>query len=154
MRPTIVTRFDSMKDGFLAKAARRLRRQWEQSSVPTDGNELRQLDLDIWAIDKALGMHTDKTAKGHWVIGLVLVNDLNLVLNAGDMIHDIRPGTVYTLDGRRAHGALAHNRVVPAGLFGFMAWDIPVDEDLDEIVASIPDSMAAYAAGIERVKVA
>lgn len=122
---------------------------------------LKQLAEDIWAIDGPLGIHTDKTRRGFRVIGLVLVNEIALSLATGDRIFPLPVGTIYHIDGRAPHGALipmTHHLLEDEnpqnkGLFGFMAWDVHRNVDLDELIDSIPDAMRAFADGEERIDV-
>lgn len=117
---------------------------------------LKQLAEDIWAINGPLGIHTDKTRKGFRVIGLILINDPGLVLVQDENVWRLPVGTVYHIDGREPHGALEpiediRSRNGP--LFGFMAWDVHRHENLEELIASIPDAMQAYANGEKRIDV-
>jgi hypothetical protein len=145
--PTIITRLDR---SAIQAAAAKVRELFP--SAPYDGGELKKLAPDVWAIDKPLGIHTDKTAAGHYVFGAVLVNDAGLLLQVDDVLHDLPIGTVYSLDGHRRHGALAHNRVAP-GLFAFLAWDVPRSTSVSDLMTDLLPSIEAWANGEERINV-
>lgn len=124
-----------------------------QQNVPQQDCSLKQLAEDIWAIDGPLEIHTDKTRKGFRVIGLVLINEPGLVLVSGQRTYALPVGTIYHIDGRAPHGALCRIDGPDFGVFGFMAWDVHRDEDLNELVDSIPDAMQAFADGEPRIDV-
>jgi hypothetical protein len=150
--PVICHQFDPHAP-WLREAADRCRRQFDCTyGTEQDKFALRKLAEDVWAIDEPLKIHRDKTRKGFRVFGLVLVNDPGFVLFQGDAVWDLPPGVVYHIDGRADHAALAHGRCT-TGLFGFMAWDVERNSDLANLVASVPDSMTAYARGEPRIDV-
>jgi hypothetical protein len=145
--PSIITRLDR---SLIEPAAAKVRREF--ANAPLDGGELRKLAQDVWAIEDRLGLHTDGTAKGHYVFGVILVNDPGALLYVNGELWDAPPGSVYTLDGHRRHGLLTHNGR-HEGLIGFLAWDIPrktlVADLLEDLIGSIP----AWVAGEERIDV-
>lgn len=148
--PTILRRWYPKNGNFLEQAAAKVRREFDAGTP--DGKILRKLAPDIWAIDKPLPLHTDKTAAGHYVFGVVLLNDPGCVLIADGIVYDLPVGTVYTLDGHRRHGALAHNQVKP-GLLAFMAWDVKRDTDVQELLDEAGPSLLAWVNGEERVDI-
>lgn len=143
--PAVIARLDDLA---IEAAAAKVRELFP--SAPMDGGELRKLAPDVWALNGPLGIHTDRTAAGHFVFGVVLVNDDGLLLCRDSVLYDVPVGTVYALDGHRRHGVLAHNRV-GTGLLGFLAWDVPRATAVDELIADLVPSLAAWAAGEERV---
>jgi hypothetical protein len=144
----IVTR---LRHTAVEEAARRVRRDFP--AAPPDNGDLRKLDGDIWAIDRPLGIHRDATKAYHRVFGVVLVNDPGLVLLTEDVIYDLPVGTVYHINGRKPHAALAHNAVELGALFGFLAWDVPQRTALGELLDDLIPSLEAYARGEPRVNV-
>lgn len=169
--PTIVRKFTADSD-WIAAAAARVRvlhsdpPKENRQGVDQTGFDLKQLAEDVWSIDGQLGIHTDKTRKGFRVIGVVLVNEPRLRLVTHDGIFRLEVGTVYHIDGRSPHGALEVRRerqvswdgtcrplLERGGLFGFMAWDVHRNEDIEELISSIPESMTAFANGEARIDV-
>lgn len=151
--PVICHQFDHTAPWLLA-AGELCRRQYNCTpGTDQDKFGLRKLAEDVWAINGPMGMHTDGTRKGFRVVGLVLVNDPGLVLYQGNAVHQLPLGTVYHIDGRAKHAALAQG-MRTTGLFGFMAWDVDKNDDFAELVASMPDAMGAYSRGERRVDVA
>ncbi len=145
--PVIVGRLD---DRDIRTAARRVRLDY--SAAPVDGGSLRKLDGDIWAMEGPLGLHVDGTAPGHRVIGVVLVNDDDLMLFQYGIVYDLPVGTIFHLQGRHKHGALPRN-VCGKGMFGFLAWDVPRDLPLDDLLEDLPLALRAYGAREQRVNV-
>jgi hypothetical protein len=145
--PPIITQLDR---SLIEAAAAKVRQLFP--IAPKDGGELRKLAPDVWAIEGPLDLHTDKTAAGHFVFGVVLVNDDDLVLYRDRVLYDLPVGAVYSLDGHRRHGALAHNGI-GSGLFGFLAWDVPRTTTVAELLEDLPVSLQAWADGEERVNV-
>jgi hypothetical protein len=135
---------------LIVPAAAKVRAEFE--NAPMDGGELRKLAQDVWAINGPLDLHTDGTAPGHYVFGVILVNDPKALLSVNGELWDAPPGTVYSLDGHRRHGLLPHNGIM-TGLCGFLAWDAPratlVSDLLEDLIASIP----AWVADEERINV-
>lgn len=169
--PTIIQQF-SPATFWIAKAAERVRKLHanppKENMQGVDQTEfgLKQLAEDIWSIDGQLGIHTDKTRRGYRVIGLVLINEPALQLVTHDGIFPLPVGTIYHIDGRSPHGALepravvydattglASTEPVQTGLFGFMAWDVPKKDDVNELILDIPNSMQAFASGKKRINV-
>lgn len=159
--PVIVKRFNAGSD-WIQDAAAELRKRFEnppkknRQGVDQQNCPLKQLVEDIWAINGPSGIHTDKTRRGFRVIGVVLINEPGLVLVQDEHCYALPVGTVYHIDGRAPHGAVIPSRDLcnrPAGLLGFMAWDVHRHEDLDGLVASIPEAMQAFADGEERIDV-
>lgn len=148
--PAIIGRHYPKNGNYLIQAARRVRTEF--AAAPNDGGDLRQIAPDIWAIDKPLGFHTDKTARGHYVFGCVITNDAGLLLCVDNVLYDAPPGTIYSLDGHRRHGVLAHNGVKP-GLLSFLAWDVLRSTHVHELVSDLPSSLLAWAKGEERIDV-
>jgi len=132
-------------------AVKRVRAQY--GLAPKDGGDLRKVAEDIWALDEPIGLHTDGTAPGHRVIGLVLINEPGLCLFAENVVYDLPVGTVYHIDGHRRHGALARNEVQRGKLFAFLAWDVPSQTPIAELLADLLPSLEAYAKGEVRVNI-
>lgn len=145
--PPIITRWSRR---FIAPAAAKVRAEFD--NAPVDGGELRKLAQDIWAIDGPLNLHTDSTAPGHYVFGIILVNDPDALLSVKGELWDAPPGTIYSLDGHRRHGLLAHNGKYE-GLCGFLAWDIPRATPVEELLEDLRASLPAWVAGEERINV-
>jgi hypothetical protein len=149
--PAIITHLTSeLHKQTLAEAAAKINDEYDEAEF--DGGELKKVAPDIWAIDKPLGPHTDKTKAGYWVFGLVIINEPGLVLFRENVIYDLPVGAVYALNGRRIHAALAHNGV-KQGKFGFLAWDADRNSDVAELLADLPESLAAWVNGEARVDV-
>lgn len=159
--PVIVTRFTlASQKAIISAAAGRIRSTWR--AAPPEGEavegipddmRLRKLDGDIWALnDSAVGFHKDKTAPRHRVIGVILVNDAGLMLYQDQMVWDIPVGTVFHIDGRRTHGAIERNGN-SEGLFGFLAWDVPYNSNLEELLKDLLPSLEAYANGEKRINI-
>lgn len=149
--PAIVTRLTiPWFDNVLARAAAKIKTEY--AKAPVDGGDLRKVAPDIWALNEPIGPHTDKTKAGFWVFGLVIVNEPGLVLLRENVIYDLPVGTIYALNGRRIHAALAHNEVKP-GMFGFLAWDADRNTPLDELIDDVPRSLEAWVNGEKRVDI-
>lgn len=150
--PVIVDRFGKLGGHtVINRAAAKVRQDYINS--PVDGGSLRKIAQDIWALDDPIGIHTDGTAKGHRVFGVVLINDPGLVLMYENVIYDLPVGTIYHIDGHRRHGALAHNVVQHGKLFAFLAWDVPSNSSLSELIDDVIPSLAAYADGEQRINI-
>src|ERR1700675_949480 len=93
--------------------------------LPKTGIERRlcQYDSEVWVTDDPIALHSDSTAEGMVVFGLVLVNDPRYLLVSGGKAYDLPVGSLYRLDGREPHGALEYK--TPVGCFAFLAWDMP-----------------------------
>lgn len=136
--------------GVVDRAADKIKRLY--GTAPVDGGDLRKVAQDIWALDEPIGPHTDKTKAGFWVFGVVLINEPGLVLLRENIIYDLPVGTVYALNGRRIHAALAHNGVRP-GMFAFLAWDADRNTPVQELLDSWPESLEAWVNDEPRVNV-
>lgn len=145
--PAVITRLPMH---LIVPAAAKVRAEFE--NAPADGGELRKLAQDVWAIEGPLNLHTDGTAPGHYVFGVILVNDMKALLSVNGELWDAPPGTVYSLDGHRRHGLLAHNGI-KVGLCGFLAWDVPRASPVQELIADLRASLPAWVVGEERINV-
>jgi hypothetical protein len=149
--PAIITQLTSeLHRETIREAAERVMAEFDEA--PIDNGQLRKVAPDIWALDGPLLPHTDGTKKGFWVFGLVLINEPGLVLFRENAVWDLPVGAVYSLDGRRVHAALAHNGV-KHGKFAFLAWDADRNTDVAELLADLPESLAAWVKGEERVDI-
>ena len=156
--PTIVAQIPASTDWVIAAAVRTRALHQTPPQLTREGKDqsgfyLKQLAEDIWSSEEPVYIHTDKTRRGFRVFGLVLINDPALRLVTNDGIFPLPVGTVYHIDGRSPHAALPMRKRSRVGLFGFMAWDVRKSTDIDDMLASLPDAMGAYARGEERVDI-
>jgi hypothetical protein len=153
--PTIVARLTlPWFENLVSRAGRHCRRLYDAAPFEDgEGNELKKLAPDVWAIDKPLGFHTDSTERGHYVFGMCLINEADCKLVADNLIHDFPPGTIYTLNGHRRHGVLGYRNYDPGKLLGFLAWDVPNGTPLKELVEDLPGSINAWLNGKKRVNI-
>lgn len=145
--PVIITRLTSP---VIGRAGDRIRCDYRTAKF--DGT-LRRIDGDVWANEGPIELHRDGTAPRHRVIGVVLINDPNLVLfTKTNRVYDLPIGTVYHIDGRRTHGALCRNDQ-EKGMFGFLAWDVPGTTQVQSLLDDLLPSLWAFANRQKRVNI-
>jgi hypothetical protein len=122
----------------------RLRRA-VRNGKPRDG--LVKFDRETWVSAGPVALHEDDTSIGLTVYGVVLVNDARLLLAYADQVYDAPPGTLYRINGRIPHGALAYKNEGTTAPFAFLAWDMDNQYSIHRFAAEAIVAIAAKARG-------
>ena len=69
---------------------------WLAELPAVDQQELKQIRQDVWYASVPIAPHCDSTEPGHIVMGLVLRNDLGLILETEGTTFPILAGTLQT----------------------------------------------------------